>query len=72
MADRSAATRETRNEFLKRINIAIQRVYGELEATQGRYKRDFDKHVRGVNRRLRAGDCVYIDSSDGSRSLPKL
>lgn len=72
MADRSAATRKNRDEFLKRIDIAIQRAHGELEATQELYKRDCDKRVQGVNRRLRAGDYVYIDSFDGSKSLPKL
>lgn len=38
--DRPAATRETREEFSKRMDITIQRAYGELEAIHERYKRN--------------------------------
>lgn len=42
----STATRETRHEFCRRMDIAIQRAYADLEANQEFYKRNFDKRVR--------------------------
>lgn len=70
--NRTVATRETRDEFSERMDVAIQRAYGELKAMQERYKRNFLKCVRRVNRRLRAGDYVYSNPFDGSKKLPKV
>lgn len=72
VVNRTVATRETRDEFLERMDVAIQRAYGELEAMQERYKRNFHKRVRRVNRRLRAGDYVYSNPFDKSKKLPKV
>lgn len=58
VVDRPAATRETSKDFLKRMDIVMQRAYGELEAMEERCKRSFDKSVRRVNGCLRADDFV--------------
>ena len=34
--------------------------------------KDFDKRIRRTNRKLTAGDYVYVNITDGSRKLPKL
>lgn len=58
VVDRPAATRETCKDFLKHMDIFMQRAYGELEAMEERCKRSFDKSVRRVNGCLRADDFV--------------
>lgn len=68
MVNRPEATRETRDEFLKRTDIAIQGAHGELEATQERYGRNFGKGVQLVNRRLGGDDYIYIDFPMGPSS----
>lgn len=72
MLNCSAATRETRDEFSKRIDIIIQRAHGDLEATQGWYKRSVEKRLRRIHRRLCAENYIYIDPFDRVMKLSKL
>ena len=65
-------TRESKAAFAERLETAIAKTRTALNATQERYKRDFDKRVRNVNTRLRLGDYVYLDPTDGVTKRKKL
>lgn len=41
-----------------------------LEATQARYKKDFDKRVH-LARKLGAGESMYLDTNDGVKKWEK-
>ena len=64
--------RTHRAAFLKKLDETIQKAYGSLRRTQARYKRDFDKRVRRVNTRLKPGNYVYLDPTDGGKTSNKL
>ena len=64
--------RTHRAEFLKKLDETIQKAYGSLRRTQARYKRDFEKRVRRVNTRLKPGNYVYLDLTDGAKTSIKL
>lgn len=72
MVEYLAATRETRGELLKRVDIAVQRAYDELEAAQERCKRGVDNRVRRDYRRICASDYLYTDRADAYKNLPRL
>ncbi|CDF40838.1 unnamed protein product [Chondrus crispus] len=61
-----------RAEFLKTLDSTIQKAYGSLRRTQARYKRDFDKRIRRINSRLRPGEYVYLNPTDGAKTSNKL
>ena len=62
----------TKRDFLRRLEESITKANDSLRKTQERYKRDFDKRVRRANRKLRTGDYVYLDPTDGTSKLGKL
>lgn len=72
VVDYLAATRETRGELLKRMDIAVQRAHDELEAAQERCKRGVDNCVRRDYRRISASDYLYTDRADAYKNLPRL
>ena len=43
-----------------------------MHRTQARYKRDFDKRIRCINSRLRRGEYVYLNPTDGAKTSIKL
>ena len=61
-----------RAEFLKTLNSTIQKAYGSLRRTQACYKREFDKRIRRINSRLRPGEYVYLNLTDGGKTSNKL
>ena len=61
-----------RAEFLKTLDSTIQKAYGSLRRTQARYKRDLDKRKRRINSRLRPGEYVYLNPTDGGKTSNKL
>ena len=61
-----------RAEFLKTLDSTIQKAYESLHRTQARYKRDFDKRIRRINSRLRPGEYVYLNLTDGGKTSNKL
>ena len=58
---RTRPTQEQRNDYERRLEDMIQHAYTRLLARQARNKRDFDKRIRKIKQRIRAGDFVYID-----------
>ena len=70
--DRPLPPQEVRLKFVRRLDTALRNATNALQATQERYKRDFDKRVRKTNRRLRANDYVYLDPTSGNEKQPKL
>ena len=65
-------TQDQRNDYVKRLDDSIQRAYASLLATQARYKRDFDKQIRLIRPRIKRGDEVYLDPTDGQSKTGKL
>ena len=61
-----------RAEFLKTLDSTIQKAYESLRRTQARYKRDFDKRIRRINSRLRPGEYVYLNPTEGGKTSNKL
>ena len=55
-------------EFLNKLDATIQKAYGSLRRTQARYKRDFDKNVRRVNKRVKPVHYVYLYPTDGAKT----
>ena len=55
-----------------RIDDSIQHAYSRLLATQARYKLDFDKRIRTIRQRIKPGDYVYMDPTDGQLKTGKL
>ena len=69
---RTRPTQEQRNDYVRRLDDTIEHAYIRLLATQARYKRDYDKLIRNIKQRIRAGDYVYIDPRDGLTKKGKL
>ena len=65
-------TQEQRNDYVRRFDDSIQHVYTKLLATQAQYKRDFDKRIRRIRQRIKPGDYVYMDPTDGQSKTGKL
>ena len=63
--------RPVRQDFVDRLKIALGKATRSLRKTQERYKRDFDKRIRRA-RRLKVGEAVYLDISDGAAKRDKL
>ena len=61
-----------RAEFLTTLDDTIQRAYESLQRTQARYKHDFDKRVRLINARLKPGNYVYLNPTNGAKTSHKL
>ena len=61
-----------RAELLRTLDATIQKVYVSLHRTQARYKRDFEKCIRRINSRLRPGEYIYINPTDGGKTSNKL
>jgi len=57
----------TRDSWRRQLRGLYARANSSLARMQARYKRDFDKAVRAPNRRIRAGDAVYIDLRNTSQ-----
>ena len=55
---RTRPTQEQRNDYVRRLDDAIEHAYTRLLATKARSKRDFDKRIRNIKQRIRAGDYV--------------
>lgn len=60
----------TKNDFLRRVDAAILKVSERLKRTQARCKITFYARACQVSTRLRPGDFVYLDPTDGV-SKPK-
>ena len=69
---RARPTQDQRNDYVKRLDDSIQHAYTRLLATQARYKRDFDKRIRTIRQRIKRGDYVYLDPTDGQSKTGKL
>ena len=69
---RTRPTQEQRNDYVRRIDNTIEHAYTRLRATQACYKRYFDKCIRKIIQRIRTGDYVYIDPTDGLSKTGKL
>ena len=69
---RARTTQEKRNDYVRRLDDSIQHAYTRLLATQALYTRDFDKRIRVIRQRLKRGDCVYLDPTDGQSITGKL
>ena len=69
---RARPTQDQRNDYVKRLDDSIQHAYTRLLATQARYKRDFDKLIRTIRQRIKRGDYVYLDPTDGQSKTGKL
>ena len=65
-------TQKQLNDYVRRLDETIEHAYTQLLATQARDERDFDKHIRNIKKRMRAGDYVYIDPTDGLSETGKL
>ena len=63
-------TKDRRPVFLKRLEQALGKARSRLEATEQRYKRDFDRRVRRSSRKIAPGSWVYLDPRDGT-TAPK-
>ena len=50
----------------------IHTAYSRLRKTQQRYKRDFYRRIKKIQRNIREGDYVYIDPTDGMSKAGKL
>ena len=62
---RARPTQDQQNDYVNRRDDSIQYAYTRLLATQARYKRDFDKQKRTIRQRIKRGDYVYLDPTDG-------
>ena len=55
-------------DYLNRLEDAIETAKVKLSAAQERYKRDFDKRIKGKLPEITASDWVFIDL--GQRTGP--
>ena len=69
---RAPPTAEQKNTYAKRLDDVIQTAYSRLIKTQQRYKRDFDRRIKKIQRNIREGDYVYINPTDGMSKTGKL
>ena len=69
---RPKPSQDVRADFLKRLDESFTRASKSLQAVQARYKRDFDKRVKTTKKRIRVGDFVYLDATDGVTKPGKL
>ena len=69
---RARPTQDQRNDYVKRLDDTMQHAYTRLFSTQARYKRDFDKRIRTIRQRIKRGDYVYLDPTDGQSKTRKL
>ena len=63
---------QQRNDYVKRLEDSIQQAYTRFLATQAPYNRDFDKRIRTIRQRIKAGDYVCMDPTDGKSKTGKL
>ena len=62
---RTLPMQEQRNDYVRRLDNTIDHAYTRFLATQASYRRYFGKRIRKIKQRIRAGDYVYIDQTDG-------
>ena len=72
MRSRARPTQQQQNDYVKRLDDSILHAYTRLLATQARYKRDFDKRIRTIRQRIKRGDYVYLDPTNGQSKTGKL
>ncbi len=58
---RSIRSGWSKESFLRWLRDALERSQARLRKEQQRYKRDFEKHVASVHRRLKPGDQAFLD-----------
>ena len=63
--------RAQKNDYVRRLHIALQKASRSLERAHERFKRDFDLGIRAT-RRIETGDHIFLDSHDGAAKRPKL
>ena len=63
--------RAQKNDYVRRLHIALQKTSRSLESAQARFKRDFDRGIR-TTRRIETGDHIFLDTHDGAAKRPKL
>ena len=68
---RARPVRAQKNDYVRRLHVALQKATLSLARTQARYKRNFDKGIRAT-RRITTDDHVFLDTHDGAAKRPKL
>lgn len=63
--------KESRGEFVERLEVTLHKARDALARTQARYKLDFDKRVKPSRPYVR-GDWIFLDTNDGVKKRPKL
>ena len=69
---RTRPMQEQRNDYVRQLEDTIEHAHTPILATQARYKLDFGKSTRKIKQRIRTGDYVYIDPTDGLSKMGKL
>lgn len=64
VSSRSAPDRESKKQFLYRIDGSIQNVYGHLIHVQELYKKDIGRWIREVNWNIKVDQYVFLDEAD--------
>ena len=65
-------SKKSREDYIRRLEMAILKARDRLKKTQLRYKQDFDKRIRVSNRNILAGQYIYLDPRDGEKVHGKL
>ena len=65
-------SKKSREDYIRRLEMAILNGRDRLQKTQLRYKQDFDKRIRVDNRNILAGQYIYLDPKDGEKAHGKL
>ena len=65
-------SKKSREDYIRRLEIAILKARDRLKKTQLSYKQDFDKRIRVSNRNILAGQYIYLDPRDGEKVHGKL
>ena len=68
---RARTARAQKNDYVQRLQVALQKASRSLQRAQARYKRDFDRGIRAT-RRIRTDNYIFLDTHDGPAKRPKL
>ena len=61
-------SKPSREDRIRRLEMAILKARDRLKKTQLWNKQDFDKRIRVSNRNIRARQYVYLDPKDGEKA----
>ena len=65
-------SKKSREDYIRRLEMAILKARDRLKKTQLRYKQEFDKRICVSNRNIFAGQYIYLDPRDGEKVHGKL